>query len=195
MAARPIMFCMDNKPLYTPLFCEENIWQLARRMLDERADPATLQVLFFSNPERQLVMFNQRRANAQGYIVWDYHVVLQAGELIYDLDTELPCPTAAADYFRASFPSQSALAEPYRGWVRCIPAQAFVDNFRSDRSHMRGVVAESEFPSWPLILPPHDHTVPLHDYIDMQKPLSDGSEVISVQAYLNRLLQQAAGEQ
>jgi hypothetical protein len=179
---------MEVEPLYTPLFCEENIWQLARSMLAGGAAPDALWVLFFSNPGKQVVMLNQRRAGVQDYVVWDYHVVLQAGERIYDLDTLLPCPVSATDYLLNSFPDQAALAEPYRALVRCIPAGAFVERFYSDRHHMRGVIAENEFPPWPAMMPQHDHAIALSDYWDMQKGLDDGSEVMSVAAYLRGLL-------
>jgi len=173
--------------LYTSLFCEENIWQLARRLLAEGAAPDTLRVLFISNPDHQVVMLKQRRAGEQGYVVWDYHVVLQAAEQIYDFDTTLPFPVSAIDYFLDSFPNQSALAEQYRAWVRCVPAQSFIERFYSDRSHMEGVADEVDFPNWSPITPVHEQVIPLSDYWDMTKHLSDGSTVMSVVAYLQRL--------
>jgi len=172
---------------YTPLFCEENIWQLAKRMLELGVDPGSMWVLFFSNPARQVVMFNQRNAGQQGYVVWDYHVVLQAGELIYDPDTSLPFPVSAADYFRASFPSQSSLAEQYRGFVRRIPAASFIENFYSDRSHMAELIGEDEYPSWPVITPSHGQAVRLDEYWDVECALADGSEVMSVAEYQRML--------
>lgn len=172
---------------YTPLFCEENIWQLAGRMLAEGAPPEHLWVLFFSNPDKQLVMLNQRRAGEQGYVVWDYHVVLMAGDQIYDFDTALPFPVSASDYFPNSFPHQSTLPEQYRGWVRCIPAPTYLQRFYSDRRHMHGVVDEKEFPSWPAITPAADHCVRLDQYWDMEKGLEDGSEVMDVVSFLHRL--------
>lgn len=178
---------MADKHLYTPLFCEENIWQLAKRLLADGAEPATLWVLFISNPERHVVMLRQRRAGVQGYVVWDYHVVLQAGERIYDFDTTLPFPVNVSDYFLNSFPDQALLEEPFRAWVRRIPAQTFLERFYSDRSHMRGVVGETEFPAWPPIIPSEDEAIPLSDYWDVQKVLKDGSEVMSVSRYLRML--------
>lgn len=178
---------MDSEPLYTPLFCEENIWHLAQRMLQLGVAPDSLWVLFFSNPAKQVVMFNQRSAGEQGYVVWDYHVVLQAGELIYDLDTTLPFPVPAADYFRASFPDQSALEASFRGWVRCVPARSFVNNFYSDRSHMQGVISNAAFPQWAAITPRHGQAIRLDEYWDMQLSLADGSEVVSVMEYQQQL--------
>lgn len=178
---------MSDNYLYSSLFCEENIWQLARRLLAEGAAPDTLRVLFISNPQHQVVMLKQRRAGEQGYVVWDYHVVLQAGEQIYDFDTTLPFPVNATDYFLDSFPDQFALAETYRAWVRCIPAEDFIECFYSDRSHMESVADEVDFPAWLPITPEHDKVIPLSDYWDMTKRLDDGSKVMSVVAYLQRL--------
>ncbi len=119
--------------------------------------------------------------------MWDYHVVLQAGDRIYDLDTVLPFPVDAVRYFSESFPVQSSLAENYRGWVRRIPAHSFVERFYSDRNHMQGVVAASEYPAWPAITPLHPHAIPLSSYLDMSRTLDDGSRVMPVEEY-GRLL-------
>jgi hypothetical protein len=178
---------MGAEPLYTPLFCEENIWQLARQMLDDGGDPDTLWVLFFSNPRQTVLMLNQYRAGPQGYIAWDYHVVLQAGDLLYDLDTILPFPVNAVRYFSESFPVQSALDESYRGWVRRIPASSFVERFYSDRSHMQDSVAKSEYPSWPAITPANPDAIALKDYWNMHKVLDDGSRVMRVEEYVRLL--------
>ncbi len=178
---------------YAPLFCEENIQILAKRMLAEGSPPDTLRVLFFSNPGRQVVMLKQRRADDRGFVVWDYHVVLQAGRFIYDFDSVLPFPVNSVDYFLDSFPEQSALAERYRAWVRWIPAAVFTERFYSDRSHMRGVIDEAEFPLWPVMSPAHDQAIALSEYWDMCKALDDGSEIMGVSAYLNLLEREAAG--
>ncbi len=178
---------------YTPLFCEENIWLLAERLLAEGERPERLRVLFFSNPDKQVVLLKQRRAGEQGYVVWDYHVVLQAGGLIYDFDTVLPFPVDAVDYFLDTFPDQTVLAETYRTWVRWIPATTYLERFFSDRVHMRGVVAEAAFPPWPAITPRHGRVIALSDYWDMWKKLDDGSEVMGVTAYLQRLEMETDG--
>jgi len=171
---------------YTPLFCEENIWRLARRMLDAGAEPRALHVLILSNPDKSLLMQQQCRAGPQGYVVWDYHVVLRLDEQIFDFDTTLSFPVPASDYFAASFPDQRHLKPAFRGWVRSVPAVAFIQNFFSDRCHMLGLVAEAEFPPWPAIQPQHAQVVALSDYIDMYKPLADGSEVMTVRDYCRR---------
>jgi len=172
---------------YTPLFCEENVWHLARRMLEAGEAAGSSWVLLFSNPERQMVMLHQRRAGPEGYVVWDYHLVLQVKDLIYDLDTNLPFPMPAFDYLHASFPDPASVPEIYRGLLRRIPAESFVERFHSDRSHMEGVIAAEDFPSWPAILPDHDASIPLRHYWDLARSLPDGSEVMSVLDYQRRL--------
>lgn len=176
----------DAQP-YTPLFCEENIWHLARHMLTAGYAPSTLHVLFLSNAHQQLVMFNQQRAAGRGYVVWDYHVVLQSGEQVYDFDTSLSFPVDARQYFLFSFPSQSALAQRYRGQLRRIPAVAYVERFHSDRSHMQGVVAQTAFPEWAPIMGQGEGAITLDAYRDMGQRLDDGSEVMTVAEYLQRL--------
>ncbi|MEN8171007.1 MAG: hypothetical protein ABFS08_12365 [Pseudomonadota bacterium] len=173
---------------YTPLFCEENIWLLARELIADGVNPEALQVIFISNLQRQVMLFKQRRAGEQGYVVWDYHVVLRRhdedGDYIYDFDTQLPFPCSSREYISASFSAQSELPEAEQASVRLIPAQEYLHRFSSDRAHMRGVIAEDEFPSWPAITPNHAQVIRLDEYRDMEKRLGDGSRVLSVNAYL-----------
>ncbi len=174
--------------LYTPLFCEENIWQLARQFVDEGVDVATLQVIFISNPLRQVVLFNQRNGADLGHVVWDYHVVLRRrdaeGDRIYDLDTQLPFPCDTRDYLEATFGLQAELQPDYRALLRLVPAADYLQNVYSDRGHMRGVVAQEQFPPWPPITPLHDGAVRLESYWEMQGDTLRGSRVMSVDEFL-----------
>lgn len=175
--------------LYTPLFCEENIWQLARRCVDDGMDADTLQVLFISNPQRQVVLFNQRNGAELGYVVWDYHVILrhkaEETDQIYDFDSRLPFPCDSRDYLEATFGLQQELQPPYRALLKVIPAAAYLNDFYSDRQHMRGVIAEEQFPPWPMITPQHDHAVRLEAYWDMQHSLIPDSRVLTVDTFIN----------
>lgn len=174
--------------LYTPLFCEENIWQLASRFIDEGCDAGTLQVLLISNRDRQVVLFNQRQGVAQGYVVWDYHVVLRCrdeqGDRIYDFDSLLPFPAASRDYFAATFGEQQGLPPSLRAILRLIPATAYRQHFYSDRSHMQGVIDEAEYPPWPAILPVASEAIPLTSYWDVQQSLADDSRLMDVQSFI-----------
>ena len=174
--------------LYTPLFCEENIWQLARQLVGEGADVATLQVIFISNAARQVVLFNQRNGTDLGHVVWDYHVVLRRrdgeGDCIYDLDTTLPLPCDSRDYLEATFGLQGELPEGLRATLRLVPAGEYLRQFHSDRRHMEGVVPRDAFPPWPAITPRGAGAIRLKDYWDMARQLDDDSRVVSVETLL-----------
>ena len=165
---------------YTPLFCEENIWWLARCLLEEGMDAEQMQVLFFSNAGMQILLMNQRAAGPGQPIIWDYHVVLRASmndsDWIMDFDTRLPFMTPLEAYLLGTFPLQNELPEQYRTWVRSIPAQSYLDHFFSDRSHMKGRIPESEFPEWDIIQPDDQkESIALSDYWNMETSLGDGS--------------------
>ena len=165
---------------YTPLFCEENIWWLARSLLEEGLDATQMQVLFFSNADMQVVLMNQRAAGEGQLIIWDYHVVLRVNlddsDWIMDFDTRLPFMTPLETYLQGTFPDQDELPEQYRAWVRSIPAKSYLEYFYSDRSHMKGRIPESAFPDWAIIQPDgKQERIALSDYWNMETSLDDGS--------------------
>ena len=173
---------------YTAYFCEENIWWLARSLMDAGSDAAQMRVLFFANRWQTVILRNQRAANAGQAVAWDYHVVLTTVSdsipLVLDFDTRLAFPTPYREYFVDSFPPQSALPEHYRCWVRCIPAASYLAHFYSDRSHMIGRIAAADFPDYPIIQPAAGGlAVPLDDYRDMEKTLPDDSLVQLLAAF------------
>lgn len=181
-----------NAHLYTPLFCEENIWQLAKSLQEQGIDVTTLQVIFITNRHRQVVMFNQREGADLGYVVWDYHVILRrhdaTADFIYDFDTLLPFPCNTLDYMEASFGLQSELAGPYRSTLRLVQAEDYLRDFCSDRHHMQGMVPESAFPKWPPIDSATGNKTSLADYWDTTKRLDDGSRLMSVDAFVQQEL-------
>ena len=178
---------MDD-PLYTPLFCEENIWQLARQLVDDGVDAATLQVIVISNPQRQVMLLKQRNGSELGYVVWDYHVVLRQreGEVdsIYDFDTLLSFCSNSRDYLGATFGAQQKMPPTYRAQLRVIPAASYLRNFSSSRRHMDGQIPEEAFPAWEMITPGHGEAVQLEEYWDMTLQLDDGSRVMSVDEFM-----------
>jgi hypothetical protein len=179
-------FTRNNLP-YTPLFCEENIWQLLRLVVEAGVEPDALRVLLISNAERRVALLRQRRGNGpHGLVVWDYHVVLRSlargGDLIYDYDTTLPFPTASADYLAATFPAEAAVAPPFRAQLREIPGDSYLRRFWSDRSHMAGQVPAEAFPPWTPILATHE-PIALHHWWDMGRDTADGSSVAGVGDY------------
>ncbi len=185
---------------YTPLFCEENIWQLVRRLVADGVDAAALQVIIISNPQRQVQLFKQRNASELGYVVWDYHVILRHrdrygdregdGEVdrIYVFDTTHPFPCNSLDYLKGTFGVQQKVPQTYRAQLRVIPAAAYLRNFSSSREHMNGQVPQEAFPPWEIITPDHAEAVRLDEYWDMTRQLQDGSRVMRVDDFIEQEL-------
>ena len=171
---------------YTALFCEENIWQLARILVESGFPSDRLWVLFFSNAARQVALRRQRAGGEGGLVVWDYHVVLQARDderdLIYDFDTTLPFPSDTRRYVAETFPDSVSISPALRGRVRRIPAAVYLHRFHSDRSHMAGMIPEERFPKWPAITPEHPEVIALRRYWDMERELDDGSGILPIEA-------------
>lgn len=179
---------------YTPLFCEENIWWLARDMVDRGVAVGNLEVLLFSNPAQSVLMLNQQAAPPGRPVAWDYHVVLRAvlGDrlAVLDFDTRLGFPFGYRDYLARSFPQQVLLPEDYRAWVRAVPAADFLQRFASDRSHMRGRVPGAAFPGYPAIAPAAGAPrTTLAQYRDIRTTGPGTGRVMPLQL----LLQEAAG--
>lgn len=167
---------------YTPLFCEENIWWLAKDLADAGIEVDRMQVLLLTNPFQSILLRHQRAAPPGQTQVWDYHVVLRLARdsenQILDFDTCLAFASPEDGYIEHSFPHQSRLPEVYRTWVRTIPAQQYLRHFYSDRSHMRGLVLEREFPGYPILKPDEKvAAIPLADYRDIQVSL-EGCRVL-----------------
>ena len=159
---------------YTPLFCEENIWWLARGLIEQGIDTGALDVMFFINPSDSVLLFEQRGAAPGSPVAWDYHVVLQARlpdqTVIFDFDSRLSFPQPAKSYFAMTFGNQKTLPENLRTWVRTTPAADYLAHFYSDRSHMIGQIPMSAFPDYSIIQPsPGITRIPLSDYRDMKQ--------------------------
>jgi len=144
---------------YTKQYCEENVYLLCKKFLEEYPDLPSYAV-FISNPTRTVAVWQQA---LEGYdentpVVWDYHVVLfvECGQrpYIYDLDTRLPFPCEASYYAAQSFHPQGLIRPQFRQKFRVIPAKDFVEGFASDRTHMK-VASTNKWlavpPSYPCI--------------------------------------------
>lgn len=146
----------EPEPLYTPLFCEENIWQLLRRIERRKRGLSGLFVVVVCNSDRHVVLRHQRAAEPGAYVVWDYHVLLLDRDrgLIYDLDSRFDCPVSASSYLGATLPDPARIRAAFIPMFRVIPAADFRRLFSSDRTHMHGRVAPAALPPWPAIAPP-----------------------------------------
>lgn len=134
---------MTLELLYQPYFCEENIWQLARR--GDLIHPDS-EVVFISNQNQGVACWNQRGTTSDEAIVWDYHVVLlEPGKpaRIWDFDSTLRNselgmgPLPARDWIRWTFLTPDYVKEEYHPLFRVIGIRDYVTHFASDRSHMR----------------------------------------------------------
>jgi len=176
----------EHSHLYTALFCEENIWQLADSLIQQAVKPSDLSILFISNPDQQVAIFQQKSAAINEPVIWDYHVVLLrkigADFFIYDFDSRLGFKTSADDYLSLSFLDQELIKEQYHSQFRLTSATSYLQNFSSDRSHMKGVIPEDQFPSYPPIeTASPSNKITLQQYINFNQPLTDDESLLSVQ--------------
>ena len=141
--------------LYTPYYCEENVWHLA-----QRADVSTgaRAVAIIANEHRTCALWRQRAApQPDRPVIWDYHVILittdAAGAWVHDLDTTLGFPEPLDAYMQQTFVPDLAIDPALRPRFRLIDAEDYVAKFGSDRAHMLGPDGRYQAPppSWPLI--------------------------------------------
>ncbi|BFZ62164.1 Protein N-terminal glutamine amidohydrolase [Saitoella coloradoensis] len=123
--------------IYTPFYCEENIYNLARTIAEK--NPAAINstyAVFLSNPQQTVpVWFMRLNKDRPGYpVIWDYHVFLvhktTLGSYVYDFDTTLPFPVAFAAHYEATFAPEVELPKRFHRLFRIIPALAQRDIFQ-----------------------------------------------------------------
>ncbi|XP_061905270.1 protein N-terminal glutamine amidohydrolase isoform X2 [Entelurus aequoreus] len=88
-------------------------------------------------------------------LLQDYHVVLlhdcaRSESFLYDLDSVLPFPCNLKMYAKHALRSDHSLSPEYHRKLRVVPADCFLLNFASDRSHMK-----KEDGSWKMPPPPY----------------------------------------
>ncbi len=158
---------------YQPFYCEENVYHLCQEpQLAGRAPAA----LFIRGGADGCLMWHQRSAPRRHEpIIWDYHVVLLAQDPweVWDLDTTLGCPVAAASYLLRSFRPQLAVPAGFTPRFRLIGAAELAATFASDRSHMRRPDGQwnEPPPPWPPI-GREGLTDSLTRYLDMDDPIA-----------------------
>lgn len=184
--------------LYTPLFCEENIWLLLQSL--STTSPTTnaatstmvnlkiaidkMWVLIITNPEQKIALFNQNAAAVNQPVIWDYHVILLAEinhrYLIFDFDSRLPFVTPLQKYLQNTFIPPTQLPQEFIPYIRKVPAQSYRDKFYSDRSHMHNQIDPCQFPSWPIINTNREHSIALADYLNTEQALDDNSLMLKI---------------
>lgn len=140
--------------LHQPFWCEENIWHLAQHPAVAAARERLVVVL--TGAQGPVACWQQKAGIVGAPVFWDYHVVLATrfdGWQIWDLDARLGCPTTAAQWMRTTFPSPEAVPAAFQPRFGIIQADAYVEHFGSDRSHMLDADGtwQQPPPSWPQI--------------------------------------------
>lgn len=172
----------SNNFKYTALFCEENIWHLADLLIKQGVHCDELDVIFISNVQQQVVIFNQQSSSIKNPVIWDYHVILlrtsASKKIIYDFDTRASFESDAAHYFDLSFPANINIAPPYQAGFRIIPSSVFIERFSSDRSHMQGIIEPDKFPDYAAIQ--SNHPLHLKELIDFDTAISANEKILSL---------------
>lgn len=141
--------CSDRSSLiYTPYYCEENIWKLCERVQELQCDQLEQCFAVFISNEREMVpIWGQKAGDEEKdhLVVWDYHVILLHRQVmmngdettaVYDFDTVLRFPISFDAYCANNF-REAAISSAYRYMFRVVPAGVFLQQFASDRSRMR----------------------------------------------------------
>ncbi|XP_061597714.1 protein N-terminal glutamine amidohydrolase [Cololabis saira] len=180
--------------VYTSCYCEENVWKLCEFIRKERTAPLEqLYVLFISNDKRMVPLWKQKSGRGDQPVIWDYHVILlhvdlQSESSIYDLDTVLSFPCSLKLYAAQAFRSDRNIRPEYHRKLRVVPADSFLLNFASDRSHMKNSDG-----TWKMPPPPYPamHTAESHmnldDFISMNPAVGWGT-VFSLDPFLHRYI-------
>ncbi|XP_015229869.1 PREDICTED: protein N-terminal glutamine amidohydrolase [Cyprinodon variegatus] len=176
--------------VYTSCYCEENVWKLCEFFRTEKTAPLEqLFVVFISNDKRVIPLWKQKSGHGDHPVFWDYHVVLlqvhpQSDSLVYDLDSELSFPCSLGLYGAMAFRSDRHIRPEYHRKLRVIPANSFLLNFASDRSHMRNPDG-----TWKMPPPPYppiqtaENQMNLDDFISMDPSVGWGT-VYSLDQFL-----------
>ncbi|KAG1756482.1 N-terminal glutamine amidase-domain-containing protein [Suillus paluster] len=163
---------------YTSCYCEENIYFLVHRFLEQAQVKATWDIfaVFISNATKTVALWGQQKAPAASIaVIWDYHVILvlrsRSGSQyrllntspsligeetwIYDFDSNLEIPSRWEEYVEQTFPPESDIPPQYRSLFRVVSGEEYWGSFASDRSHMLSPTADSSSPEYISPPPPY----------------------------------------
>ncbi|XP_048850104.1 protein N-terminal glutamine amidohydrolase [Brienomyrus brachyistius] len=167
--------------VYTSCYCEENVWKLCEYAKIQKQFPMDdIYAVFISNEQKMVPLWEQKSSHGNKPVIWDYHVILlhdcnEDQRFIYDLDTVLPFPCPFDTYIKEAFRSDTYIKPAFWRKLRVIPAEEFLQNFASDRSHMKDVTG-----SWRMSPPPYPcietagSKMNLDDFISMDPSVGYG---------------------
>lgn len=181
---------------YTPYYCEENIWMLAKKIEETNNEKLNCCFpVFISNNSNFVPLWRQTIGDQEsGFVAWDYHVIMvyldSYNALVYDFDTRLPFPCSFSTYCKETFRPDETLAPEHERFFRLISAELYLKYFSSDRRHM---IRKNG--SW--LKPPPDYPIiqnqqeshNLAQYISMKvyKPQdSKFGNVLHLQSFIDR---------
>merc|ERR1719483_1086250 len=180
---------------YAACYCEENVYKVCQ-MLSEKfeSELSKCWAVFVSNKKRVVPLWRQKAGrDEEKLVIWDYHVILiyrpDERTLVYDLDSELPFPTYFHKYVTETFRTDAILNPEYHRIFRVVPATIFLQNFASDRRHMR-----KEDGSWLKPPPPYPcilNSISAHnldEFISMDASTGFG-EVLSLTDFVKKFHQ------
>ncbi|KAJ9060198.1 Protein N-terminal glutamine amidohydrolase [Entomophthora muscae] len=158
--------------LYSSCYCEENVYQAINELKTNenfktyslvRDGLLEMHTIFIINPIKAVPIWKQNvRSSEDAPVIWDYYVILSLclmksfdAHWILDFDTSLPLITPFEDYCTSSFRPLAAEYQEYSRYYRVVEADLYIENFASDRSHMRTKDGGwlSTPPNYPLIWP------------------------------------------
>ncbi|XP_062343344.1 protein N-terminal glutamine amidohydrolase [Osmerus eperlanus] len=166
--------------VYTSCYCEENVWKLCEHIRTQSQTPLQeVYSVFISNDRKMVPLWKQKSSKEDEPVVWDYHVILvhhsQRSSYVYDLDSTLPFPCPLPLYSQHAFQSDLGLKPAFWRKLRVVPAEAYLRNLASDRSHMRDADGSWRMPPppYPCIATP-EAQMNLDDFISMDPAVGQG---------------------
>lgn len=173
----------SSECLYASCYCEENVYKLCEHVKNiSLSDLKNCHAVFISNRKKVVPLWHQKAGpDSDNPVLWDYHVIFihhpgsDLPTLVYDLDTTLPFPSQFPTYVAKTFRTESEINPDYHRSFRVIPAGTFLENFASDRSHMKGEGGEwmQTPPTWDCIATERTkHN--LEEYISMEEGTGEG---------------------
>nr|XP_023683285.1 protein N-terminal glutamine amidohydrolase isoform X2 [Paramormyrops kingsleyae] len=132
--------------VYTSCYCEENVWKLCEYAKIQKQFPMDeIYAVFISNEQKMVPLWEQKSSHGNKPVIWDYHVIL-----LHDGNKD-------------------------QRKLRAIPAEEFLQNFASDRSHMKDATG-----TWRVSPPPYPcietagSKMNLDDFISMDPSVGYG---------------------
>jgi hypothetical protein len=178
-AAKTALEAPSDRSLRVACYCEENVWRLAHRRLRSNPKNSTYYVVFVSNQNHCVAMWNQIAGHegTNNPVLWDYHVFLiettdnnDDTTLVLDMDSHLPYPCALEEYVTHTFQTDM---ERYAPLFRVVEANMYLQHFSSDRSHMYDCETKTWSappPTYACIQPSESNgAFNLNEYIRMEK--------------------------